>query len=469
MRQWKFGLLSAMVTVFIASQIFSVNVFANTTFDDLSQEELVADMGVGWNLGNTMDGHDDLMPSETAWQSVVTTQELIKEVHDRGFHTLRIPVTWGKKIDDENDYQIDQAWLERVREIVDYGIQEGMYVIINIHHDGADGAYWLSTFQEDMDPVYEKFGGVWKHIAEYFRDYDEHLIFESMNEVYGSEDTIAALNQKFVDAVRATGGNNSKRWLSVPGSGANIGSADEDFPFPKDTIENRLIYAVHYYDGAFGLQEDMETTQWNEGDTRHLYKQLKNLKKFFTAKGIPVILGECGCIDKDNTIERTYFNEAIARICRNLDVIPVYWDNGYHDETITADYGFSLFDRENATPWYPEIIQGIMRGYFLEGDFTDVKKNPVITTIDEIIPEEKEIQMDVDETKEISVSVEPEQHDDVVIWKSENEEVATVYQGKIHAISNGQTDIVAYAQSGQVEVKIPLTVGPEEEMIETAK
>lgn len=442
---------------------------AEEEFKVLSAEEMVADMGVGWNLGNTMDGHDNLMPSETSWQSVVTTQEFIKEVHDRGFNTLRVPVTWGKKIDDENDYQIDRAWLERVGEIVDYGIQEGMYVIVNIHHDGADNSYWLNTYAKDMNVVYKKFSGVWKHIAEYFKNYDEHLIFESMNEVYGDDDIIDTLNQNFVDAVRATGGNNSERWLSVPGSGANIGSARFTFHFPKDSVENRLFYAVHYYDWSFGLEESMETTEFSKGNAKHLKDQLKPLKTVFTSRGIPVILGEFGCIDKNNTSERTYFNEVSTHICKNYQVVPVYWDNGYHDDTDTADYGFSLFDRENATPWYPEIIQGMMRGYYLDGNVKDIQKNPTITTIDKISFEEKEIQMDADDTKEIQVSVEPVENNDVVLWKSDDENIATVSQGKIHAVSNGKTNIVAFSQSGQAKAKIQLTVGSEEKEIAEAK
>lgn len=435
-------------------------------FHVLSADEIVADMGVGWNLGNTMDGHDNLTPSETAWQSVVTTQKFIKEVHDRGFQTLRVPVTWGNKIDDTNDYQIDKEWLKRLGEIVDYGIQEGMYVIINIHHDGADNSYWLNTYAEDMDVVYQKFSGVWKHIAEYFKDYDEHLIFESMNEVYGDEDILAVLNQKFVDAVRGTGGNNRERWLSVPGSGANIGSASYNFRFPKDSVPNRLFYAVHYYDWNFGLEESMETTTFTKGNARHLNDQLEPLQTFFTSRGIPVILGEFGCIDKNNTAERAYFNEVSTRICKKYKVVPVYWDNGYHDKTKEADYGFSLFDRENATPWYPEIIQGMMRGYYLEGSYKDVQKNPTITAIDKIVLEEKKIQMEAGETKEISVSVEPVENNDVVLWKSENERVATVYQGKIHAVSDGKTNIIAFSQSGQAKEKLSLVVG-KEERIET--
>lgn len=292
-------------------------------FQELSAEDITAQMGVGWNLGNTMDGHENMNPSETEWQSVVTTQEFIKYVHDCGFQTLRIPVTWGNMIDDRNGYQIDEEWLARVKEIVDYGIHEGMYVIINIHHDGADGTYWLTPYAEDIDAVYEKFGGVWRNIATYFMDYDEHLIFESMNEVYGDSDSIYCFNQIFVNEVRATGGNNGKRWLSIPGSGANIGAAQLDFPFPKDTMKDRLFFAFHYYDWSFGLEESMDTTVFEQSNALQLDKQFEWLQKCFTSRGIPVILGEFGCIDKKNPVERTYFDEVSTRICKNYDIVPV--------------------------------------------------------------------------------------------------------------------------------------------------
>lgn len=428
-------------------------------FREMSGEEMVQEMGAGWNLGNTMDGHFDMTPGETAWQSVETTQELIKSVHDMGFHTLRVPVTWGNMIDDENDYAIDEAWMQRVKEIVDYGINEGMYVIINIHHDGADSAYWLNTVEEDMEPVYEKFGGVWKNIAMTFRDYDEHLIFESMNEVYGGEEEISKLNQAFVDAVRATGHNNAKRWLSIPGSGANIGSATMDFPFPEDTIENRQFFAVHYYDGPFSLTETMDVTEWTEGDTSHLYQQLRYLKKFFTKKGIPVILGEYGCIDKNNTAERAYFDEVTTRMCKNMGVVPVYWDNGYHDETKSPDYGFSLINRETGEPWYPEIVQAIMRGIYLDGTYQEVVKNPTIIQAESIEPSQKKLTLEAGEQAEVDIIVSPEDSNDVVLWKSQDESVATVFSGKVHAVADGATEIIAFSQSGSVQEKITVQVG----------
>lgn len=112
-------------------------------FRVLTGEELTLEMGMGWNLGNTMDGHTGFTPNEIQWQDIRTTRELIKAVHDAGFNTVRVPVTWGTMIDDENNYAIDEKWISRVQDIVDYAIEQDMYVIVNIHHDGAEQSGWL--------------------------------------------------------------------------------------------------------------------------------------------------------------------------------------------------------------------------------------------------------------------------------------------------------------------------------------
>ena len=132
----------------------------------MTAKEIVEEMGTGWNLGNTMDGHTGFTPMETLWQPYETTKKLMTAVHDAGFNTVRIPVTWGNMIDDENGYAINEQWMSRVQEIVDYCVSQDMYCIINIHHDGAEQTGWLRVGATDLGPVKEKFAGVWKTIAE---------------------------------------------------------------------------------------------------------------------------------------------------------------------------------------------------------------------------------------------------------------------------------------------------------------
>lgn len=450
-------------------------------FREMTAAEMVAEMGNGWNLGNTMDGHTGFTPSETLWQNVETTQALLKELHDMGFNTVRVPVTWGTMIDDENGYAIDEKWMSRVQDIVDYAVNMNMYVIINIHHDGAEQTGWLRVGAEDTAPVKEKFAAVWGHIAERFKDYDEHVIFESMNEVTGpgsnlAEDTavINEFNQIFVDTVRATGSNNAVRWLSVPGRYTNIANTtnpENGFKLPEDTAENRLFVAVHYYDWHFGLLETTQTTAFTPDAARALQAEFQKLADTFTSKGIPVILGEYGAINKNNTAERAYHMEIVTRICQQTGVVPCYWDQGWYDLSMTPDFSFALVDREKCEQIYPEIISAMMRGLFLKGadDLSDIEKEPVIKTVADLGEAKGTYLLHMGEVIDISLAdvVVKSAVNDVVLWKSADETVATVnpdagdleaFSANIHAAGIGNTVITAYTQSGKAVLEIPVEV-----------
>ena len=343
-------------------------------FRVLTAQEMVEEMGAGWNLGNTMDGHTGFTPNETLWQHVETTKQVIKTVHDNGFNTVRIPVTWGTMIDDENGYAVNDKWISRVQDIVDYCIEQDMYVIVNIHHDGAEQTGWLRIASDDFDSVKEKYKAVWKQIAKRFKDYDEHLIFESMNEVTGpgnniqfDMDRVMELNQVFVDTVRGTGSNNAYRWLSVPGRYTNITNTTQyDFSLPEDTVENRLFLSVHYYNWLFGLAENTTYTEWTKDMTDELVAEFAQLEKF-TSQGVPVIVGEYGAVDKRNEADRAYHYEVVNRICSTGMIVACYWDNGEYDLTKEpTDYNFTLIDREKCEPVYPDLIAAILRGKYLE-------------------------------------------------------------------------------------------------------
>ena len=307
-------------------------------FVEMTGEELIADMGAGWNLGNTLDGHTGFTPNETVWQNVKTTKKLIRSVHDLGFHTVRIPVTWGTMIDDTNNYAINEAWISRVQDIVDYCISQDMYAIINIHHDGADQMSWLNIGTDDQKALEDKFAGVWENIATTFRNYDEHLIFESMNEVQASGMTvleqnqaIMKLNQIFVNTVRATGSNNAKRWLMVPGKFNYIDSICNEknqFKIPEDMVENRIILSVHVYTpwnfcGSESSGSEANTTYSVERLEAN-DKELQPLYEMYTSKGIPVVVGEYGCINKDNVSERAFYLEGMNRMFRKYKLVGVY-------------------------------------------------------------------------------------------------------------------------------------------------
>ena len=454
-------------------------VSAQMPFRELTAQEMVSEMGNGWNLGNTMDGHTGFTPSETLWQNVETTQGLIKEIHDMGFNTIRIPVTWGTMIDDENGYAIDEQWMSRVQDIVDYAVNMNMYVIINIHHDGAEQTGWLRIAAEDLEPVKEKYEAVWRHIAERFKDYDEHLIFESMNEVTGdgvvAKDTaiINEFNQIFVDTVRATGSNNAVRWLSVPGRYTNIVNTtnpDNGFKLPQDSVENRLFVAVHYYDWQFGLLETTQTTTFVEQRVDALIDEFRLLDEAFTSKGIPVILGEYGAINKGNTAERAYHLEIVTRLCQQIGIVPCYWDQGWYDLSMTPDFSFTLVDRETYEKVYPEIIDGIMRGLYLTGseDLKDITTSPAVNSIPSLGTVDGTYLLHMGEVVDVVLEdVDKNAYNDIVLWRSADETVATVnieagnldqWEANIHATGIGNTVITAYTQSGSALLEIPIEV-----------
>ena len=438
-------------------------------FRVLSAQEMVREMGSGWNLGNTMDGHTGFTPNETLWQHVETTKQVIKTVHDNGFNTVRIPVTWGTMIDDENGYAINDKWLSRVQDIVDYCVEQDMYVIVNIHHDGAEQTGWLRIASDDFDSVKEKYEAVWKQIAGRFKDYDEHLIFESMNEVTGpgnniqfDMDRVMELNQVFVDTVRGTGSNNAYRWLSVPGRYTNITNTTQyDFRLPEDTVENRLFLSVHYYNFLFGLAENTTYTEWTKEMTDELVEEFAQLEKF-TLQGVPVIVGEYGAVDKRNEADRAYHYEVVNRICNTGMIVACYWDNGEYDLTKEpTDYNFTLIDRESCEPVYPDLVAAILRGKYLAGpsDCSDLSKGTEIIPITDFGLEKDELCIEVGALYETSVKdILPEDTNDIVLWKTDDPSVATVYDGRIRARGIGTTTITAYSQKDGYGKSMTVTV-----------
>lgn len=355
-----------------------------TTFDDMDNTDLIYNMQIGWNLGNQLEASTNGNPDETVWGNPTITQELISSIADAGFKTIRIPVSYLKKIDDENNYTVDEDWLNRVQEVVDYCYNEGLYIIINMHGDGYNtvNGGWLLVNGDDQDYICKKYEAVWKQIAEKFKEYDEHLIFESMNEEFDdtyddpNPDYYANLNkynQIFVDTVRATGDNNAQRWLLVPGWNTNIDYTVGDFGFklPTDSAKDKLIVSVHYYDPYdYALKEDLFATGWglggkraaNWGNEDYVEQQFQKLEDAFISKNIPVIIGEYGAIFKtQNGIwadedSHRYYLEYVTKSAKEHGLLPVYWDNGWN-----GDYGFSLFDRNTGEQQHPNFVDAIIR------------------------------------------------------------------------------------------------------------
>lgn len=367
-----------------------------TSFEDLNQSQIVEAMGPGWNLGNQLESVTDNVPEETNWGNPVITEKLIQSVKAAGFKSIRIPVSYFAKIDDDKDYTIDSKWLDRVQEVVDYCIKNDLYAVINIHGDGyntIDGS-WLLCNGKNQTEIKKKYKKVWKQIAERFKNYDEHLLFESMNEEFDGSysepnkeyyQNINDYNQIFVDTVRKTGDNNTKRWLIIPSWNTNIDytAGDYGFKLPTDQYRNksidkeeqRIMISVHYYSPwDFCGGENCVITQWgNEADDpsktsttcdeTYMKNQLNLMKTTFADKGYPVFIGEYGSIDKtsydsENEYYRAYFARKLCQLSRKNGCIPMYWDNGYN-----GVHGFGLFDRTTCEVTQPVIIDAIMEGF----------------------------------------------------------------------------------------------------------
>lgn len=321
--------------------------------------EICASLGLGWNLGNQLDAHNDGIAEETAWGNQPTTQALFDQLAATGFTSVRIPVTWLGHIGNAPDYTIDTEYLNRVAEVVGYAESAGLNAIINIHHDGADSNYWLNIKDAAKDEtlntsIKEQITAVWTQIANKFKDKGNFLVFESMNEIHdggwgwgenltdgGKQyDVLNEWNQVFVDAVRTTGGNNTNRYLGLPGYVTNIDLTVQNFVLPRDIVQNRLMVAVHFYSPVEFTLND-EFSEWghtgapskkpDSGDEEYLKSQFNSVKTNFIDKGIPAYIGEIGCVHRNNERSeafRLYYLEYLCKAAKEYGMAPFYWDNG---------------------------------------------------------------------------------------------------------------------------------------------
>lgn len=345
------------------------------TSDKKNAAELLAQMGMGWNLGNTFDAHGGPDPekAETSWGNPATTREMIAAVRHQGFRTLRLPVTWSEHLGGAPDYEIDQDWLERVAEVVDYACEEGMYVILDTHHEPD---YWLKPQKEGLEQVEEELCAIWKQIGERFADYGENLLFEGMNEprIKGSpeewsggtqegREAVNRLNAAFVRTVRECGGRNADRCLILCTYGNSATPQTlKELEIPEG--DENLAVAVHLYTPYFFAfdPEEGSVFEWNEGLKKDLVANMEMLDRYLIDRGIPVIITEFGAVRKtmedENGEIRENTDQVLAWLADYKELteqrgIPcVWWDNGIYD---MPGERFGIFDRRNLT-WYSQEI-----------------------------------------------------------------------------------------------------------------
>lgn len=335
----------------------------------MSSAEIVADIKVGWNLGNTLDSYNTkTSDSETGWGNPKTTKAMIDTVQNAGFNAVRIPVSWTDHISD--DGTIDSAWMARVKEVVDYAYDNGMYVILNVHHDDYT---WLKPLYSEQAAVEKKLMNIWTQICSTFSEYDHHLIFEGMNEprVVGSptewsggtpeeRDVINQLFAKFVETVRSTGGLNADRTLIVTSHAQSI--TEEAVSAVKVPDDDHIIVSIHSYaPWDFCGTDDNRSTWGSDADKTELDKNFQYLSDTFISKGIPVIIDEFGSVNKNENIsDRAAHFEYYISSAKNQGIKCFVWDNGAFNAD--GDNGFGLLNREDCTWKYPSLINAIMRG-----------------------------------------------------------------------------------------------------------
>ena len=389
----------------------------------------VSNMRVGWNLGNTLDSNSgdvnnmwieawsDRSPSayETAWGQPVTTAELMKMMKEAGFNAIRVPVTWWPhmeatfasvkwdnakqglttwdKANDDIGTKIQEAWMKRVHEVVDYVISQGMYCILNIHHDTGDGSTaWLKASEDDYAQQKDRFEAVWKQIAEEFKDYDEHLLFEGYNEMldpYGSwcfasfatssnynasvatsaYNAINSYAQSFVDAVRSTGGNNAQRNLIVSTYGACSGSGTWNshlkdpltkMKLPKDNVSNHLIFEVHTYLDVKNLSNTKSEVN----------QMIRDIKTNLASKGAPVIFGEWG-----TSTDKGYENYR-----SNMLAFARYFVEQTKANNMGAFYWMGLSDgASRSVPEFnqPDLKDAIIKGYYGDEGYSGITPHSI--------------------------------------------------------------------------------------------
>ena len=351
----------------------------------ISAAELVANIGVGWNLGNTLDAHPGSSNSpannpwatnspqvmEARWGNQITRPESIDALRSEGFNAIRIPVTWYKAVD--TSYNIREDWMERVKEIVDYAVSNDMYIFLNTHHDESIFKLMDNEIEESKTALQK----IWQQIAETFKPYDEKLVFEGLNEprTIGSSqqwnggtpeerNNLNILNQLFVDTVRASGGNNTQRVLMIPTYAASATPiAMTELTIPEDSAENRIIVSIHaYVPNSFALFP-RGTSTWsrnNTSDTNPINEVIDRADSLFVSKGIPVIMGEFGALNKENEDVRAEYSEYYVKYAKSKGIKCIWWDNG----AITAgsEELFGIFNRRTNVFPFPKIIEALMRG-----------------------------------------------------------------------------------------------------------
>ncbi len=366
------GIFACCAAVLTAKQsVFAANGTPESAYASemrgMTAFEITKDMKAGWNLGNSLESDYN----ETYWGNPTITKEMIDAIAAKGFKTIRIPVRWDDNYSDPSTYTVSETYMNKVEEVFNYALSNDMYVIINVHHNDLQTK--ISYDRQEIEKIKEELKALWKQIAERFREYGDRLIFEVNNEPRSGEDWtgnsdyynyINECNEAARAAIRAAGGNNSRRLVSLP---TYCASPDFDKVNGWKKLEEKddmIAVSVHaYLPWDFAYEADGHAN-WTDNDRALLQPVFDRLNTVFIQNNIPVYIGEFGATDKDNLSERETYAYVFAQMANNYGIPALWWDNHCFGK---GGEHFGIFNRNNLT-FTGEIADRIISAYETSSD-----------------------------------------------------------------------------------------------------
>jgi len=339
--------------------------FDNGEMRNMSSIEIVSEMKAGWNLGNSLDAEG---PVETFWGNPVTTKAIIDEIYSRGFTTVRVPVTWRFHQGLGPNYIVEEAWLDRVEEVVNYVRANDMYVIINVHHDDT----WIIPTYENGDEVKNRLNKLWTQIANKFKNYSDYVIFETLNEpryedtpqewtggTAEGRDMVNQYHKASLDAIRATGGNNSSRHIMISTYAAStLPHAMNDLIVPNNDV-NTIISLHSYFPFPFTIG-GTDSNWGTDSDKAQLDLEMNKIKTKFIDNGKAVVMGEWSSGNQNNLSDRLAHASYYAQATAQRGIACIWWDNG--NSNVSND-GLGIFNRQNLTWSFGGIADAVIGAY----------------------------------------------------------------------------------------------------------
>ena len=358
MKKWR--LLSLLTAAVLGLSLLTPALAASAPVKTASQRYVEA-MGHGWNLGNSFDGFNTdkgAVSDETSWGNPVVTRELIKAVKANGFQSIRMPMTLVTRwIEQDGKVVINKEWLARYKEVIDWAVDEGLYVMVNIHHDSWN---WLSAWDGNEDSVeYVRFVQLWEQLADCFKDEPEQVCFETINEPQfndGSDEEKQAkldkLNLAAYYTIRESGGKNDKRMIVMPTLNTNYEKCAPLLTLIQGLKDENIIATVHYYSewvysanlGITGFDEALN----EEGNTprKAADSAMSKVYDAFTKNGIGVVIGEYGLLGYDKSEkcnqlgEELKYYEYMNELSRKYGICLMFWDNGSGIDRRSGEYNW---------------------------------------------------------------------------------------------------------------------------------